>query len=113
MDAIIISDEEGFGKCAWCGSQIDEEFPVYGFGIMFKSAIDLSKFEGKFIELSILTQNKTVPMLITIEGSDAKEDGNDAMFMTCTEKCGKEMKDAMLKEKSLGNMFDRINHINN
>ena len=113
MDALIIPDEEGFGKCARCGSKIDEESPVYGFGIKFKSDIDLSKFEGKFIELSILTQNKKVPMLITIEGSDAKEDGNDAMLMTCSEECGKEMKDIMLKEKSVGNMFEGINSLNN
>ncbi len=112
MDAVIISDEEGFGKCAWCSSKIDKESPVYGFGIKFKSDIDFSKFEGKFIELSFLTQNRKVPMLISIEGSDAKEEGNDAMFMTCSEKCGKEMKDTMLKEKSNGNMFERINNLN-
>ena len=112
MDAQIIPDKEGFGKCAWCSSKIDEESPVYGFGIKFKSGIDLSEFEGKFIELTILTQNKKVPMLITIEGTDAKEDGNDAMLMTCSEECGKKMKAIMLKEKSVGDMLEGINSLN-
>ena len=73
----------------------------------------LTKFEGKMIELSILTENKNVPMMITIEGSDAKNDGHDAMFMTCSNKCGNEMKDALLREKSLGDMLQRISNLNN
>lgn len=113
MDAKIISDEEALGKCAWCGIRIDEESPVYGFGIKLKPNVDLSEYEGKIIELSILTQNKNVPMLITAEGSEAKEEGHDAMLMTCSNECGKEMRDVLIEEKSIGDMFERVNSLNN
>ncbi len=113
MEAKIIADYEGLGKCAWCDKQIDENSPVYGFGIQFREGVELTKYEGKMIELSILTENKNVPMMITIEGSDAKIDGHDAMFMTCSNKCGHEMKKALLREKSIGDMFEEINNLNN
>ncbi|MFC1799214.1 hypothetical protein ACFLZL_05365 [Thermodesulfobacteriota bacterium] len=113
MDARIITDKEALGKCAWCNNRIDEEASVYGFGIKFKPNVDLSEFEGKIIESSILTQNKNVPMMITPKRSEAKEDGHDAMFMTCSNECGKEMKDILLKEKSLGDMFEGVNSLNN
>ena len=113
MDARIIKDEEALGKCAWCGNRIDEESPVYGFGIKFRPSVDLSEFEGKIIELSILTQNKNVPMMITTEGSEAKESGHDAMFMTCSNECNKEMRDILIKEKSIGDMFEEVNSLNN
>ncbi len=112
MDAKIISDEEALGKCTWCGKRIDEESPVYGFGIKFRPSVDLSEFEGKIIELSILTQSKNVPMMITTEGSEAKEDGHDAMFMTCSNDCGKKMRDILIKEKSIGDMIEGVNSLN-
>ncbi|MDY6822346.1 MAG: hypothetical protein SWH68_00890 [Thermodesulfobacteriota bacterium] len=113
MDAKVITDEEGMGKCAWCDKRIDEGSPVYGFGIQFRAGVDLSKYEGRMIELSILTDNKNVPMMITREGSKAKNDGHDAMFMTCSNKCGQEMKAVLLKEKSVGDMFEKVNSLNN
>lgn len=112
MDARIISDEEALGKCAGCGKRIDEESPVYGLGIKFRPSVDLSEFEGKIIELSILTQNKNVPMVVTTEGSEAKEDGHDAMFMTCSNDCGKKMRDILIKEKSIGDMIEGVNSLN-
>lgn len=113
MDVRIIKDQEALEKCAWCGNRVDEESPVYGLGIKFRPSVDLSEFEGKLVEFSILTQNKKVPMMITTERSEAKEDGRDAMFMTCSNECAKEMRDILIKEKSIGDMFERINPLNN
>ena len=113
MEARIITDEEGLDKCAWCGKRIDDESPVYGFGVTFRTDVDLTEYEGHLIELSILTKNKNVPMMVTVEGSDAKIDGHDAMFMTCSNECGKEMRVTLLTEKSLGDMFDGVNSLNN
>ncbi len=112
MEAKIITDEEGLGKCAWCGKKINEESPVYGFGIKFRPGVNLSEYEGKIIELSIITQNKNVPMMITKDGSDAKIDGNDAMFMTCSNECGNKMGEILLHEKSIGDMFEGVNSLN-
>ncbi len=113
MKSKIIPDHEVFSKCAWCNENIHEDSPVYGFGVKYRSGVNLTEFEGKAIELSIVTQNKNVPMLITIEGSDAKKDGNDAMFMACSLECGNKLRNILLKEKSIGDMFEEINSLNN
>lgn len=113
MEMRIVTDEEGLGKCAWCNKSIDKDAPVYGFGIQFRVGVELTEYEGKIIELSILTVNKNVPMVITTEGSDAKNDGHDAMFMTCSNKCGKEMKEVLLREKLIGDMIEGVTGLNN
>ncbi len=113
MDAKIINDEEALGKCSWCNIKISENSPVYAFGIKFNEDVDLTEYEGRLIELSIVSQDKIVPMLVTVEGSDAKTDGHDAMFMTCSKECGDKMRDTLLNEKSLGDIFKGINFLNN
>ncbi len=112
MEAQIIPDEEGMSKCAWCGKEIDEESAVYAFGIKFQPGVDLTEYEGKLIALSIITKDKKVPMLVTTEDSEAKEDGNDAMFMTCSNECGMEMRDILMEEKSIGDMLKEVHSLN-
>ena len=47
-------------------------------------------------------------MLVTVEGSEAKQDGNDGMFLFCSEECGNKLKNVLDKEISLGTMFERF-----
>jgi hypothetical protein len=108
MIAHRISAEEALGKCAWCGKRIADDLEVYGFGARIRPDIDLSEHEGEAIELTLLTKDRSVPMMVTSEASEAKRDGNDLMFMVCSEQCGKEMKAALEEEKALGDMLDRI-----
>jgi hypothetical protein len=48
-------------------------------------------------------------MMVTVEGSDAKNDGNDGMFLVCTEECAVKLRNALEKEISLGKIFDSVN----
>ena len=52
-------------------------------------------------------------MMVTSEDSEAKRDGNDVMFLVCSEECGKEMKAALEEEKSLGDIFQGIQGLRN
>jgi len=113
MEVNRILDEEALGKCAWCGNRIDDDLEVFGFGARIRPGIDLSEYEGEAIELKLLTKDRSVPMMVTSESSEAKRDGNDMMFMVCSEKCGKEMKAALEEEKSVGDMFDGIQGFRN
>jgi hypothetical protein len=113
MKAIIMTDEDALSRCAWCGMGIDEEAEVYGLGAMFRRDVDLSEYESQVIELKILTENRIVPMMIAAKGSDAKKAGHDAMFMTCSGKCAKEMRETLLEETSIENILKNIDRINN
>jgi hypothetical protein len=103
-----VSDEEALGKCAWCDKKIAEDSEVFGFGATIQPDADLSKYEGEAIALPIVTGDRSVPMLVTSEDSEAKRDGNDLMFMVCSEKCGQDMKIALEVEKSQGDIFAEI-----
>jgi hypothetical protein len=111
MKATIMTDEDALSRCAWCGIGIDEEAEVYGLGAVFCQDVDLSEYESQIIELKILTENKIVPMIIAAKGSEAKEAGNDAMFMTCSEKCANEMRETLLEEKSIKDFLKSIDMI--
>lgn len=111
MKTTIMTDEEALSRCAWCGMGIDEEAEVYGLGAVFCRDVDLSEYERQIIELKILAEKKSVPMMITAEASEAKKAGHDVMFMTCSYECANEMRDALLKETSIGDILENIDWI--
>ena len=111
MKARRISDAEVLGKCAWCAKKIAEDSEVFGFGATIRLDAYLSKYEGEAITLPIVTEERSVPMLVTSEVSEAKRAGNDVMFMFCSEKCCPYMKNALEVEKSLGDMFSGIKEL--
>jgi len=110
MDAVVIPDKEALGKCAWCRKRIHDNREVFGFGAKIKKEANFSEYEGNAIRLMLLSEDRGVPMMVTTEGSEAKKNGNDVMFMVCSEKCGKEMKTALKREKSVGDVFAGIHY---
>jgi hypothetical protein len=44
-------------------------------------------------------------MMVTAQGSEAKNEGKDGMFLVCSKRCGVKLKSALEKEISLGKMF--------
>jgi hypothetical protein len=47
-------------------------------------------------------------MMVTAQGSEARSNGNDGMFLVCSEGCAKKLKRALEKEISLGKMFETV-----
>jgi hypothetical protein len=47
-------------------------------------------------------------MMVTGQGSEAKSEGKDGMFLVCSEACGKKLKSVLEKEISLGKMFKTV-----
>ena len=111
MEVHTISDEEALGKCAWCRNQISDGVEVFGVGAKIRPGVDLSDYEGEAIQLMIVSEDRFVPMMLTLEGSEAKNDGNDIMFLVCSETCGKQLKSALERDKSLGDVFEGIQQI--
>ena len=108
MEYSIIPDKEALNKCAWCQSEITDHMEVYGLGAKLKSNIDLSEYEGHCIELGLASEEKSVYMMVTGRGSEAKNAGKDAMFLICSVKCAKKLKGVLEKEISSGEMFKTV-----
>jgi len=108
MEFSIIPDKEALSKCAWCQRHIADHMEVFGFGAKLKSKIDLSEYESHCIEIGLVSEEKSVFMMVTAQGSEAKNDGKDVMFLVCSETCGKKLKKVLEKEISLGKMFKTV-----
>ena len=106
MEYDIIPDEDALGKCAWCRSHISDHMEVFGAGVTFKPHVDLSEYEGHCIRIGLVSDERPVYMLVTREGSDAKQDGDDGMFLFCSEECGDEFKNVLRKEIKTGKLFE-------
>ena len=108
MEFNIIPDKEALSKCSWCQSQITDHMEVFGLAVKLKSNVDLSEYEGHCIELGLASEEKSVCMMVTGQGSQAKNDGKDVMFLVCSETCGKKLKKVLEKKISLGKMFKTV-----
>ena len=108
MEYYIIPDKEALGQCAWCANQIGDHMEVFGFGAQFKSNVDLSEFESHCIQVDLVSEEKSVYMMVTVQGSEAKNEGNDGMFLVCSENCAKKLKRVLEKDIALGKMFNAV-----
>lgn len=81
--------------CAWCNRRIEPDEEAFGFGAKASSQTDLRGKEGEFISLDLALAQKTVVAMVVPEGSPAKEAGYDLMFVTCSQACAEDLKQAL------------------
>jgi hypothetical protein len=110
MEFYIIPDEEALSKCAWCHSHINDHMEVLGLGAKLKPDADLSEYESHCIQIGLVSEEKPIYMMVTAQGSAAKSNGNDGMFLVCSEGCGEKLKSVLEKEISLGKMFETVQY---
>ena len=108
MEFSIIPDKEALSKCAWCRNHIHDDMEVFGFGAKLRPDVDLSEYESHCIEIDLVSEQKTVYMMVTAQDSEAKKEGKDCMFLVCSERCGKKLKNVLEKDMSLGKMFKTV-----
>jgi len=111
MEFSIIPDQDALRKCTWCKNYLSDEADAFGLGAKLKPGIDLAEYATHCIELIMGGAGTTVYMLVTPEGSEAKNDGHDGMFLVCSESCGNELKNAVKEEIASGKLFDAIQDI--
>lgn len=85
-------------ECGWCGKSIGEGQPVFGIGGKALPGIDLSLVQGKVIEIELEAAAKHILAAVPAFDSDAKREGNDLMFMVCSETCGRQLQTAVAGE---------------
>ena len=108
MEFNIIPDEEALSRCAWCQSHISDDMEVFSAAAKLMPNVDLSEYESHCIQIGLISEEKPIYMMVTAQGSEAKRDGKDCMFLFCSEECGKKLKNVLEKEISLGKMFGTI-----
>jgi hypothetical protein len=90
------------GSCAWCGGEIPEGDEVFGTGAKIREGIDFvqgTSAEGFFMEVTIA--GRRVPTVVTGRDSEARKQGNDLMFMTCSVECAEELRIALERERDI------------
>ena len=105
MDACRVPPEQAMHNCSWCGKPIPDDTPVYGLSGKKRPGMDVSEFEGGAIQISLVSQDRHVIAIVPPADSDARQDGNDLLFMVCSEICGFDMKTALEDEIALGDAF--------
>lgn len=89
-------------SCSWCGLDIPEEKEIFAVGATLRGAIEFTtNQEGTSFFMPVAIGGKVVPAVVTAADSEARQQGNDLMFMTCSEACAEQLRDALREEKEL------------
>ena len=88
--------------CGWCGKHIPENTPVYGGGGKVRPGVDLSPHAGHVLPLRLVGAAKTVLVAVPGADSDARRDGHDFVYMTCSVDCATALKAAFQGDIELG-----------
>ena len=108
MEYHIIPDEDALKDCTWCGRKIDEFDDVYTADASLKPGTAFGEYQGHCIEIHLDSQEKTLSVMVTADGSSAKADGKDLMFLVCSQKCQKELNAALKQEAATNAVFEVI-----
>ena len=87
--------------CAWCNRRLSDDEDTFGFGAKSNTNLKLDDSGGEFVTLNLSLTDKTIIALVTPEDSPAKETGYDLMFLTCSEECAQDLKDALDLERDV------------
>ena len=85
-------------ECGWCGKEIGEDEPVVAIGGRTHAGLDLSLLQGKVVELKFEAVDRIILAGVSAFDSDAKSEGKDLIFMTCSDECGREMQAAFAQD---------------
>lgn len=93
-----IVEKELFCYCCWCDEPIWEDSGGFTWGIKLAGILDLPD-EGGPYHWPISHANKIVPAIVSPKDSPARRDGQDLVFILCSEFCVDSLREAIQKEK--------------
>ena len=92
--------------CGWCAKHIPPGREVFGGGGKARPGIDLTAHAGQVLPVRLLHSGKTVLLAVTALDSEARREGYDFMYMTCSEPCARGLKSAFEHDIEIGNDLD-------
>lgn len=87
-------------RCAQCEKKIRSGAEVYGLGVRLKEGLEYPGAVGRAMTVELPVQGREVACMVTADGSQARAEGWDLIFMVCSEECGGALK-ALLEEEDL------------
>src|SRR5260370_35946533 len=91
--------------CGGCGKQIPANTAVFGGGGTARSGVDLSPHAGQVLPIRFVRSARTVLVAVAGADSDAKREGNDFVYMTCSQDCAIAMRAAFQDDIELGKQW--------
>ncbi len=88
--------------CGWCGRKIPPDTEVFGGGGKVRPGIDLTVQAGQVLPVPLIGPDKTVLVAVPGLESEARRDGHDFVYMTCSEACARSLKNAFEGEIEIG-----------
>jgi len=88
--------------CGWCGRSIPPDTEVFGGGGKARPGIDLKALAGQVLPVQLVGPDKTVLVAVTGLDSEARRQGDDFVYMTCSEACARNLKTAFESEIEMG-----------
>jgi hypothetical protein len=92
-------------KCCYCEKKMRSGAEVYGLGVKLKEGLEYPGGIGRRTTVHLPVQGRELECMATADGSQAKMEGWDIIFMICSEKCGESLK-VLLEEEE--DMFEEI-----
>ena len=89
-------------RCAFCDTEIPADSEVVGFGAKARPEVDIERYRGTGIEITVASLGRRVTAIVTGRDSPAARAGHDLYFIACSESCAKAMKAALEKDVKRG-----------
>lgn len=105
--------EEEDDRCAYCDKEIDQDSEVFAVLLTIEEVHDLKDREGEMISVCLEEANRSIPAMVVTEDSDAKKDGGDIGFMTCSEGCAQTLTATLQREIDFGKITLKHRHPKN
>ncbi len=93
--------EDFMHTCAVCKSHIGDEVEVWGLGAKKAKDVDLFAFQGAVMPIIVEETDLVIPAMVALENSDAHKNGEDMVFMTCSQGCAVNLKITLEKETGI------------
>jgi hypothetical protein len=87
-------------KCAYCECKLTPGAEVYGLGVKLKEELEYPGAVGRSMTVELPIQGRELACMVTADGSQARLEGWDLIFMVCSEECGAALK-ALLQGEDL------------
>jgi hypothetical protein len=92
--------------CAWCRIKIPPGKEVFGGGGKARPELDLTGVAGQVIPMTLRRLGKTILVGIAGLDSEARRDGYDFAWMTCSRACAERLQAALRAELDAGSQSE-------
>src|SRR5262245_20005263 len=88
--------------CGWCGRKIPPDTEVFGGGGMARPGVDFTTHAGHGLPVRRAVADKIVLVAVPGLDSEARREGHDFVYLTCSPACAGNLKAAFEDDIEMG-----------